>query len=215
MNLLQIEGLSRRVTPQRWLFRDLNVSVSSGEQLALCGASGVGKSSLLNLMAGLDQPDEGRVLFKGEDIAEMSHSKKLALRRTAFGFVFQAFHLMPHLNALQNVMVPCLLMGLPVSQAQARGKDLLKALGMLEAAEVLPAVLSGGEQQRVALARALVHHPQIVLADEPTGNLDPETANQALNLLCHTCREQGAALLMVTHSAEAAARLDRTFVLTR
>lgn len=145
----------------------------------------------------------------------MSHSKKLALRRTAFGFVFQAFHLMPHLNALQNVMVPCLLMGLPVSQAQARGKDLLKALGMLEAAEVLPAVLSGGEQQRVALARALVHHPQIVLADEPTGNLDPETANQALNLLCHTCREQGAALLMVTHSAEAAARLDRTFVLTR
>jgi putative ABC transport system ATP-binding protein len=215
MNLLQIEGLSRRVTPQRWLFRDLNVSVSSGEQLALCGASGVGKSSLLNLMAGLDQPDEGRVLFKGEDIAEMSNAKKLALRRTAFGFVFQAFHLMPHLHALQNVMVPCLLMGLSVSQAEARGKDLLRALGMIDAAEVFPAVLSGGEQQRVALARALVHHPERVLADEPTGNLDPETANQALNLLCSTCREQGAALLMVTHSAEAAGRLDRTFVLTR
>lgn len=215
MNLLQTEGLSRQVTPQRWLFRGLNVSVSPGEQLALCGASGVGKSSLLNLMAGLDQPDEGRVLFKGEDIAEMSGTKRLALRRTAFGFVFQAFHLMPHLNALQNVMVPCLLMGLPVSQAQARGKDLLKALGMLDVAEAFPAVLSGGEQQRVALARALVHHPEIVLADEPTGNLDPETANQALNLLCSTCREQGAALLMVTHSAEAAARLDRTFVLTR
>ncbi len=215
MNLLQTEGLSRQVTPERWLFRGLNVSVSPGEQLALCGASGVGKSSLLNLMAGLDQPDEGRVLFKGEDMAEMSDAKKLALRRTAFGFVFQAFHLMPHLNALQNVMVPCLLMGLPISQAQARGKDLLKALGMLDASEAFPAVLSGGEQQRVALARALVHHPEIVLADEPTGNLDPETANQALNLLCRTCREQGAALLMVTHSAEAAARLDRTFVLTR
>lgn len=215
MNLLQTEGLSRQVTPERWLFRDLNVSVSSGEQLALCGASGVGKSSLLNLMAGLDQPDEGRVLFKGENIAEMSNAKKLALRRTAFGFVFQAFHLMPHLNALQNVMVPCLLMGVPVSQAQARGRDLLKALGMLDAAEAFPAVLSGGEQQRVALARALVHRPEIVLADEPTGNLDPETATQALNLLCGTCREQGAALLMVTHSAEAAARLDRTFVLTR
>lgn len=214
MNLLQTEGLSRQVTPQRWLFRGLNVSVSSGEQLALCGASGVGKSSLLNLMSGLDQPDEGRVLFKGEDIAEMSDAKKLALRRTAFGFVFQAFHLMPHLNALQNVMVPCLLMGLPVSQAEARGRDLLKALGMIEVAEAFPAVLSGGEQQRVALARALVHRPEMVLADEPTGNLDPETANQALNLLCSTCREQGAALLMVTHSAEAAARLDRTFVLT-
>jgi putative ABC transport system ATP-binding protein len=215
MNLLQTEGLSRQVTPQRWLFRGLNMFVSPGEQLALCGASGVGKSSLLNLMAGLDQPDEGRVLFKGEDIAEMSDAKKLALRRTAFGFVFQAFHLMPHLNALQNVMVPCLLMGLPVSQAEARGRDLLRALGMIDAAEAFPAVLSGGEQQRVALARALVHHPEIVLADEPTGNLDPETANQALNLLCSTCREQGAALLMVTHSAEAAARLDRTFVLTR
>ncbi|MCM0036671.1 MAG: ABC transporter ATP-binding protein [Burkholderiaceae bacterium] len=214
MNLLQIEGLSRQVTPERWLFRGLNVTVSPGEQLALCGASGVGKSSLLNLMAGLDQPDEGRVLFKGEDIAEMNDAKKLALRRTAFGFVFQAFHLMPHLNALQNVMVPCLLMGLPVSQAQARGRDLLQALGMIDMAEAFPAVLSGGEQQRVALARALVHHPEIVLADEPTGNLDPETANQALNLLCSTCREQGAALLMVTHSAEAAARLDRTFVLT-
>lgn len=215
MNLLQTEGLSRQVTPERWLFRGLNVSVSSGEQLALCGASGVGKSSLLNLMSGLDQPDEGRVLFKGEDIAEMSDAKKLALRRTAFGFVFQAFHLMPHLNALQNVMVPCLLMGLPVSQAEARSRDLLEALGMLDVAHAFPAVLSGGEQQRVALARALVHRPEMVLADEPTGNLDPETANQALNLLCSTCREQGAALLMVTHSAEAAARLDRTFVLTR
>jgi putative ABC transport system ATP-binding protein len=214
MNLLQTEGLSRQVTPERWLFRGLNVSVFPGEQLALCGASGVGKSSLLNLMAGLDQPDEGRVLFKGEDIAEMSDAKKLVLRRTAFGFVFQAFHLMPHLNALQNVMVPCLLMGLPISQAEARGRDLLRALGMIDTAEAFPAVLSGGEQQRVALARALVHHPEIVLADEPTGNLDPETANQALNLLCSTCREQGAALLMVTHSAEAAARLDRTFVLT-
>jgi putative ABC transport system ATP-binding protein len=214
MNLLQTEGLSRQVAPERWLFRGLNVSVSSGEQLALCGASGVGKSSLLNLMSGLDQPDEGRVLFKGEDIAEMSQAKKLALRRTAFGFVFQAFHLMPHLNALQNVMVPCLLMGLPVSQAEARARDLLKALGMMDMVEAFPAVLSGGEQQRVALARALVHRPEMVLADEPTGNLDPETANQALNLLCSTCREQGAALLMVTHSAEAAARLDRTFVLT-
>lgn len=214
MSLLQTEDLSRRVSPQRWLFRGLNFSVSPGEQLALRGASGVGKSSLLNLLAGLDQPDEGRVLFKTRDIAQMSNADRLAMRRTTFGFVFQAFHLMPHLNALQNVMVPCLLAGLPFGQAQARAEQLLGALGLSDSCDVLPTVLSGGEQQRVALARALVHRPEVVLADEPTGNLDPETADQALNLLCRTCREQGAALVMVTHSAEAAARLDRTFVLT-
>ena len=212
--LLQAEGLSRRVSADRWLFRNLNVSVASGEQLALRGSSGVGKSTLLNLMAGLDQPDAGRVLLKGRDLAVMSHSEQLALRRSTFGFVFQAFHLMPHLNALQNVMVPCLLAGLVFAQAKDRAERLLDALDLTEVAQSFPSVLSGGEQQRVALARALVHEPEVVLADEPTGNLDPETANKALGLLCRTCREQGAALLMVTHSAEAAARLDRTFILT-
>ena len=213
-SLLQAEGLSRRVSPERWLFRHLDISVEPGEQLALCGASGVGKSSLLNLLAGLDQPDEGRVLFQGKDLAAMSNSERLALRRSTFGFVFQAFHLMPHLNALQNVMVPCLLAGLAFTQAKARAEQLLDSLALTEVAQSFPSVLSGGEQQRVALARALVHQPQVVLADEPTGNLDPETANKALTLLCNTCREQGASLIMVTHSAEAAARLDRTFVLT-
>ena len=212
--LLQAEGLSRRVSPERWLFRHLDVSVASGEQLALRGASGVGKSSLLNLLAGLDQPDEGRVLFQGRDLAAMSNSERLGFRRSTFGFVFQAFHLMPHLNALQNVMVPCLLAGLDFKQAKARAEHLLDALALTEVAQSFPSVLSGGELQRVALARALVHKPEVVLADEPTGNLDPETANKALNLLCNTCREQGASLIMVTHSAEAAARLDRTFVLT-
>lgn len=214
MILLKTEGLSRRVSPDRWLFRDLNLSVAAGEQLALQGASGVGKSTLLNLMAGLDQPDEGRMLFKDQDLAKMGNAERLALRRTAFGFVFQAFHLMPHLNALQNVMVPCLLAGMPSAQAKSRAERLLSELGLAAATQAFPAVLSGGEQQRVALARALVHEPEAVLADEPTGNLDPETANQALNLLCRRCREQGAALVMVTHSAEAAERLDRRFVLT-
>jgi len=213
-SLLQAEGLSRRVSPERWLFRHLDISVAPGEQLALCGASGVGKSSLLNLLAGLDQPDEGRVLFQGRDLAIMSNSERLALRRSTFGFVFQAFHLMPHLNALQNVMVPCLLAGLDFTQAKERAERLLDSLALTEVAQSFPSVLSGGEQQRVALARALVHQPAVVLADEPTGNLDPETANKALNLLCNTCRDQGASLIMVTHSAEAAARLDRTFVLT-
>ena len=212
--LLQAEGLSKRVSPERWLFRHLNVSVAPGEQLALRGASGVGKSTLLNLMAGLDLPDEGRVLLKGQNLSEMTKSEQLALRRATFGFVFQAFHLMPHLNALQNVMVPCLLAGLAFAQAKERAERLLEALELMGVEQSFPSVLSGGEQQRVALARALVHQPKIVLADEPTGNLDPETAAKALTLLCHTCREQGAALLMVTHSAESAARLDRTFVLT-
>ena len=213
-SLLQAEGLSKRVSSERWLFRHLEISVAPSEQLALRGASGVGKSSLLNLLAGLDQPDEGRVLFHGKDLAVMSNSERLALRRSTFGFVFQAFHLMPHLNALQNVMVPCLLAGLDFSQSKERAERLLDSLALTEVAQSFPSVLSGGEQQRVALARALVHQPAVVLADEPTGNLDPETANKALNLLCSTCREQGASLIMVTHSAEAAARLDRTFLLT-
>jgi putative ABC transport system ATP-binding protein len=212
--LLQAEGLSKRVSPERWLFRNLNVSVALGEQLALRGASGVGKSTLLNLLAGLDLPDEGRVLLKGQSLTDMTTSEQLALRRVTFGFVFQAFHLMPHLNALQNVMVPCLLAGLAFAQAKERAERLLEALELTGVAQSFPSVLSGGEQQRVALARALVHRPEIVLADEPTGNLDPETAQKALSLLCRTCREQGAALLMVTHSVESAARLDRTFVLT-
>ncbi len=212
--LLQAEGLSKRVSPERWLFRHLNVSIAPGEQLALRGASGVGKSTLLNLMAGLDLPQEGRVLLNGKDLAAMTKDEQLSLRRSTFGFVFQAFHLMPHLNALQNVMVPCLLAGLAFAQAKERAECLIEALELTGVVQSFPAVLSGGEQQRVALARALVHQPEIVLADEPTGNLDPETAHKALSLLCRTCREQGAALLMVTHSAESAARLDRTFVLT-
>ena len=115
--LLQAEGLSKRVSPKRWLFRNLNVSVASGEQLALRGASGVGKSTLLNLLAGLELPEEGRVLLNGKDLTEMTTGEQLSLRRSTFGFVFQAFHLMPHLNALQNVMVPCLLAGLAFAQA--------------------------------------------------------------------------------------------------
>lgn len=213
-HVLQADSLSKRVSIERWLFRDLNLFLASGEQLALQGASGVGKSSLLNLLAGLDEPDAGRVLYQGQDLSLISEAERLALRRTAFGFVFQAFHLMPHLTVLQNTMVPCLLAGMPAIQAIEQARSLLNVLGLNQCIDAFPATLSGGEQQRVALARALVHQPQLVLADEPTGNLDPQTAKQALDLLCSTCRTQGAALLMVTHSAEAAAQLDRTFVLT-
>jgi putative ABC transport system ATP-binding protein len=214
MTLLQAEGLARRVTADRWLFRGLNISLAAGEQLALQGASGVGKSTLLNLMAGLDQPDEGRLLFEGKDLKTMGAKEQLQLRRVAFGFVFQAFHLMPHLTALQNVMVPCLIAGLPLDQAKERAQTLLKALGLAAAYAQFPAVLSGGEQQRVALARALVHRPKVVFADEPTGNLDPITADHTLELLCRSCHENNAALIMVTHSEKAAERLDRRLLLT-
>lgn len=213
-HVLHADNLAKRVSLERWLFRDLNLSLASGEQLALQGPSGVGKSTLLNLLAGLDEPDAGRVLYQGQDLSLMSEAEKLALRRTAFGFVFQAFHLMPHLTVLQNTMVPCLLAGMPATQATEQASSLLNVLGLNQCIDAFPVTLSGGEQQRVALARALVHKPQLVLADEPTGNLDPQTAKQALDLLCITCRTHGTALLMVTHSAEAAARLDRTFVLT-
>jgi putative ABC transport system ATP-binding protein len=214
MTLLQAEGIGRFVTADRWLFRGLNISLLAGEQLALQGASGVGKSTLLNLLAGLDQLDEGRLLFNGQDLKTMGVNEHLHLRRVAFGFVFQAFHLMPHLNALQNVMVPCLIGGLPLNQAKERAQVLLNELGLAATYEQFPAVLSGGEQQRIALARALVHRPKIVLADEPTGNLDPVTADLALELLCRSCREHNAALVMVTHSEKAAQRLDRRLVLT-
>ena len=214
MILLQADELARKVSANRWLFRGLNIALNAGEQLALQGASGVGKSTLLNILAGLDQPDEGRLLFEGKDIKTMEVNERLYIRRAAFGFVFQAFHLMPHLNALQNVMVPCLIAGLPLNQAKERAKNLLKALGLSAAYEQFPAVLSGGEQQRIALARAIVHRPKIVLADEPTGNLDPVTADLALELLCRYCREHNAALVMVTHSDKAAERLDRRLFLT-
>ncbi len=205
--LLRVHGLGRRFGQGPWLFENLDFSLERGQQVALRGESGVGKSTLLNLIAGLESPSAGHVVFEGVDIAAMSDVQRLELRRKSIGFVFQAFHLLPHLSALQNVMVPCLLGGMPVDQARSRASDLLAELGITARAAALPAELSGGEQQRVALARAVVHRPKLVLADEPTGNLDPVTAGRALDLLAACCEQTNAALLMVTHSAEAAARL--------
>lgn len=206
--LLRCEDLGRRYGQGPWLFRHLNFELAAGQQIALRGESGVGKSTLLNLIAGLDLPSEGRVMLHGQDLATLDEAQRLALRRESLGFVFQSFHLLPHLSALQNTMVPCLLAGMPRQDAAHRAMHLLDQLGVGPRAQALPADLSGGEQQRVALARALVHAPKLVLADEPTGNLDPATAGQALDLLCRYCQEHRAALLMVTHSDEAAARVS-------
>lgn len=205
-NLLRLEALGRRFGEGPWLFQNLDFSLGAGQQAALRGESGVGKSTLLNLIAGLDQPSNGRVLFEGIDLALMSDAQRLTLRRQSIGFVFQAFHLLPHLSAIQNVMVPCLLAGMSVAQASSRAGELLDQLGIAARGHALPGELSGGEQQRIALARAVVHSPKLVLADEPTGNLDPQTAGRALELLIQCCERNNAALLMVTHSDQAAAR---------
>ena len=210
---VEVSGLGRCFTSDRWLFRDLSFSLLSTEQVALLGESGVGKSTLLNILAGLEAPKEGTVSILGQSWQAISEADRLLFRRTQVGFVFQAFHLLPHLTAQQNVMVPCLLAGWSAQDASQAADQWLDRLGLRARASALPSLLSGGEQQRVAVARALAHRPKIVLADEPTGNLDPLTAQQVLDALVSACRDEGATLLMVTHSQSAADRLDRSIVL--
>jgi len=210
---LVIEGLSKAFGPRR-LLDGVSLSVVAGESVALLGESGAGKSTLLNLIAGLEPADGGRILVDGVDVCTLSGDDSTAFRLHRIGFVFQAYHLLPYLSAVRNVAVPLLLARVPAQQALATAGALLARLGLAERSEALPAALSGGEQQRVALARALVHRPALILADEPTGNLDPASAGAALTLIKDCVREHDAAMLMVTHSAQAAAQADRQFQLT-
>jgi putative ABC transport system ATP-binding protein len=205
--LLRLEGLGKRFG-DRWVLRGLSMEVPAGTTLALLGESGAGKSTLLNLVAGLERPDEGTIHVDGTAVHLLDADAAARFRRHALGFVFQAFHLIPHLDALRNVVVPMLLAGAVEREALERGRALLARVGLAGREESLPRELSGGEQQRVALARALVHRPRLLLADEPTGNLDPATAAGALALLAEQVREHGASLLMVTHSEQAAAIAD-------
>jgi putative ABC transport system ATP-binding protein len=198
----------------RVLFQSVSLEISKGESVALIGESGSGKSTLLNLIAGLDRPDDGQIEIAGQAIQGLVADDSAKLRREHIGFVFQAFHLLPHLNATQNVALALLLNNVPAPTAKLRSEALLAQLGLIDQSKAMPAQLSGGEQQRVALARALVHRPTLVLADEPTGNLDTETARQALDLMFAACAEQGSSLLMVTHSDAAAARCQRVLRLT-
>jgi putative ABC transport system ATP-binding protein len=178
------------------------------------GESGAGKSTLLNLIAGLESPDSGSVHFDGADLGALSDDALTLLRRTQMGFVFQAFHVLPYLGVAQNVELPLALARVPQTESAPRVEEILRAVGLADRARSMPRELSGGELQRVAIARALVHRPRLVLADEPTGNLDHDTAQQVLHLLRRQIKEHGAAGILVTHSRDAAATADRVYLLT-
>lgn len=206
--MLEIDSLSRSFNGRRVL-AEVSLRLAPGEYVAIVGESGVGKSTLLNLIAGLDRPDAGRVLLDGCDYAALDEDGLTRLRRDRLGFVFQAFHVLPHLTVLQNVALPLWLQGVDNAAAEAPARALLEAVGLGERAGSWPRELSGGEMQRVAIARALVHGPRLVLADEPTGNLDPANGARVLALLGERVRSAGAIGILVTHSLEAAATADR------
>ncbi len=184
-------------------------TVGGGEYVAIVGESGSGKSTLLNLIAGLDRPDAGSVVIDGVDIAALDDTARTLTRRSKLGFVFQAFHILPHLTVAQNVALPLVLLGVAPEPRERRAADLLAEVGLAGREASMPRELSGGELQRVAVARSLVHQPALVLADEPTGNLDPDTASVVLQLLAREIRSRHAAGVLVTHSEAAAATADR------
>ncbi len=199
----------------RTVLGQLSHRFEPGQFIAIMGESGVGKSTLLNLIAGLDAPDGGQVLVDGTAMSALDDDAATRLRRTRMGFIFQAFHVLPHLTLQQNVALPLLLNRLTERDAGARAADMLAAVGLAGRGDDFPRQLSGGELQRVAIARALVHKPALLLADEPTGNLDPETAEGILRLLRTEIKANGAGAIMVTHSHAAAEMADQVWLLTR
>jgi len=207
---LQITRLGKHYgdTP---VFENVTLDVAPGEFIAIVGESGVGKSTLLNCMAGLDSWDAGTVVHEGTDIGALDAEARALWRRKHVGFVFQAFHVLPHLDVAQNVALPLMLLG---QRDETRVAKMLDAVGLAGLGPRLPQQLSGGQLQRVAIARALVHRPALLLADEPTGNLDPTTATRVMDVLLAQTREHGAALVLVTHSEAAAARADRVLHLS-
>ena len=210
-----LHALTKSVPGGRRLFEGLDFSAAPGEIVAVMGESGVGKSTLLNLIAGLDQPDSGQIDIGGEPLAAMSDDARTVMRRTRIGFVFQAFHILPHLNLAQNVALPLVLGQADVGDALVRAGRLLDAVGLAGRDADYGVQLSGGELQRVAIARALIHRPALILADEPTGNLDPDTAERVLALFVAQARTHGAAAVIVTHSDRVADAADRALLLSR
>ncbi len=214
--MLTIRGLHMSFSgvPPRVLLQDLNLDLDSGEFIAIMGESGAGKSTLLNLIAGLERADAGSVSLDGIELTAMREDARSQHRRTQLGFVFQAFHLLPYLDVANNVALPLLLAGCPRRECESRVREMLTSVALDGRAEAKPRELSGGEMQRVAIARALVHRPKLVLADEPTGNLDAEHAHQVLALLRQLVDREAAACILVTHSTVAAGVADRIYALS-
>lgn len=209
---LEIKGLSKgyeEAGQRRPILRNVDLSIAQGEFVALLGASGSGKSTFLNLLSGIDLADEGAIWLQGQNLVAMDEGERTLFRRNHIGFVFQFFNLLPTLTVLENVTLPAELKGTPLKDAQTRGRELLAQVGLAGREETFADRLSGGEQQRVAIARALVHDPLLVLADEPTGNLDEETGVAIMALLETLTRQAGKNLVMATHNLDNARLADR------
>jgi putative ABC transport system ATP-binding protein len=206
--VLKLENVTKRFGA-RVVLNAVSLELAAGEYVAVIGDSGIGKSTLLNVVAGLEPIDAGAIFFEGAEVNRMSDEVQTFMRRDKLGFVFQAFHILPHLTVAQNVGLPLLLRG--EKEIHVKSKNALSSVGLGERGESLPRELSGGELQRVAIARALVGDPKLVLADEPTGNLDPDNAKQVLSLFRDQVKRRGAAAILVTHSETAAAGCDRRY----
>jgi len=212
--LLEFEGLVKRFRADRPPVLDgVGLALAAGDYVAIMGESGVGKSTLLNLLAGLDRPDAGRIAYDGVDFLALDDDAATRFRRQHIGFVFQAFHVLPYLTVAQNVELPLTLQGVAAGERREHARNLLAAVGLAGFGDRHPRELSGGELQRVAIARAVVHAPRLVLADEPTGNLDPRTAGAVLTLLRERVLASGGAGIVITHSRSVAATADRAYVL--
>jgi ABC-type lipoprotein export system ATPase subunit len=214
--LLSAKALTKSYTMGRRtleVLRGVNLQVGRGDFLALRGASGAGKSTLLHLIGGLDSPNGGEIHFAGQDIAAFSEPKLTDFRNRRVGFIFQAYHLLPELDALENVCLPARVAHVPAGRAEARGRELLARVGLSDRVEHKPFELSGGEQQRVAIARALINEPELILADEPTGNLDSHTGGEIIELLKKLHAERQTTLIIATHDAKVAAHARRVFEL--
>ena len=209
LELRQVSKSYREAQTRRVVLKDVSLEVDRGDFVAVMGRSGTGKSTLLNLASGIDVPDSGAIILDGVDLTALGERERTLKRRHAVGFVFQFFNLIPTLSVAENLMLPLELIACPRDSARERVNAMLERVDLAARAESFPDRLSGGEQQRIAVARALVHEPEIVLADEPTGNLDAETGRMVLALLSDMSRNAGKTLIIATHSEEAAARADR------